>query len=86
MSHGMLQMMVKCVALEVAYMGIRVNAVAAGVTESITRTKDTTGGKHLTLEENVDFMAKAARDVPLKKVEKGETEGTNEWFTNIQLN
>jgi len=48
MSHGMLQMMVKCVALEVAYMGIRVNAVAAGVTESSTRTKEVTGGVRLT--------------------------------------
>ncbi len=34
MSHAMVQMLVKCVALETAYHGIRINAVAPGVTIS----------------------------------------------------
>jgi NAD(P)-dependent dehydrogenase (short-subunit alcohol dehydrogenase family) len=38
-SASMVQMMIKTVALETAYFGIRINGVAIGVTKTATRTK-----------------------------------------------
>lgn len=38
-SMAMLNMLVKCTALETSFFGVRVNAVAAGVTATQTRTK-----------------------------------------------
>lgn len=38
-SISMLNMLVKCAALETAFHGIRINAVAAGVTATNARTK-----------------------------------------------
>jgi NAD(P)-dependent dehydrogenase (short-subunit alcohol dehydrogenase family) len=40
MANGMLHMLVKCNALEGAFHGIRVNAVASGVIASKARTKE----------------------------------------------
>jgi NAD(P)-dependent dehydrogenase (short-subunit alcohol dehydrogenase family) len=42
-SAGMVQMMIKSVALETAASGVRVNGVAAGVTKTAVRTKDIEG-------------------------------------------
>lgn len=59
----MVNMLVKCAALETAYFGIRINAVAPGVTISETRTKEESLG--YTANENRAFLKEAAKDVPL---------------------
>ena len=39
-AHAMVQMMIKCTALETAYHGVRINGVASGVIKSNARTKN----------------------------------------------
>jgi len=62
---AMQQMMIKCAALETAFHGVRINGVAAGVTKSMTRTKNVENGMKLTSGENATFLRDAANDVPL---------------------
>jgi NAD(P)-dependent dehydrogenase (short-subunit alcohol dehydrogenase family) len=53
-SMAMLNMLVKCAALETSYHGVRVNAVAPGVTDTLARTKKDSLG--LTPSQNKTFM------------------------------
>ena len=63
---AMVQMLVKCAALETAFHGIRVNGVAVGATVGNTRTKnDDEMGMKLTREENESYLQDKAREVPL---------------------
>jgi len=64
-SSAMVQQLVKCSALEGAYHGIRVNAVATGVTNTNTRTKQDSMAMKLTVAENEKYLELAAKDVPL---------------------
>lgn len=61
----MVQMLIKTVALETAYFGIRVNGVATGITKTATRTKQQDIGMGLTYAENKNFLFDAQQDVPL---------------------
>ena len=61
----MVHMMVKCAALETAFQGVRVNAVATGVTKSVARTKPYENGMKLSEQENATFLKDSANDVPL---------------------
>jgi len=61
-SMSMLNMLVKCAALETAYNGVRVNAVAPGVTYTKARTKQESFGKDF---DNEKFMQEQAQFVPL---------------------
>lgn len=63
---SMANMMVQCAALETAYHGIRVNAVAPGVTATIARVKP--DPNEFTRADNNDFLAKASLSDPLKQV------------------
>lgn len=56
-------MLVKCAALETSFNGIRVNAVAPGVTNTLARTKK----ESLALSEsqNKAYLTEASQDVPL---------------------
>ena len=56
-------MLVKCAALETAFYGIRINAVAPGVTSTYARMKK--GSTEYTEGQNTKFLKEAARDVPL---------------------
>jgi 3-oxoacyl-[acyl-carrier protein] reductase len=58
-------MMIKTVALETAYFGVRVNGVATGVTKTAARTKEEDIGMGLTVMENKKFLYDAQQDVPL---------------------
>lgn len=58
-------MMIKTVALETAYFGIRVNGVAPGVTKTAARTQLGNIGMGLTGVENRKFLFEAQQDVPL---------------------
>ena len=51
-SMAMLNMLVKSTALEVAYFGVRVNAVAPGVTNTKARTKNTNSNNNFTDAKN----------------------------------
>jgi NAD(P)-dependent dehydrogenase (short-subunit alcohol dehydrogenase family) len=62
-SMSMLNMLVKCTALETSFMGIRINAVAPGVTYTGARTKKESLG--MSEGQNKVFMNEAAADVPL---------------------
>lgn len=60
---AMVNMLVETVALETAFYGIRVNAVAPGVTNTTARMKkDSTG---LTEAQNRLFLLESGKDVPL---------------------
>jgi NAD(P)-dependent dehydrogenase (short-subunit alcohol dehydrogenase family) len=59
---AMLNMLVKCSALETAYHGVRINAVAAGVTDTLARKKPESNGKDF---DNNKFMNEQANFVPL---------------------
>ena len=63
-SMSMLNMLVQCAALENSFHGIRVNAVAAGVTATTARMKKESLG--LTEGQNKTFMVESAQDVPLQ--------------------
>jgi 3-oxoacyl-[acyl-carrier protein] reductase len=62
----MVQMLIKTVALETAYFGIRINGVAAGVTRTAARTKQEDIGMALSDVENRRFLFEARQDVPLQ--------------------
>ena len=55
--------MVKCAALENSYFGIRVNAVAPGVTATKARVKKESLG--LTYDQNQALLAEEEHDIPL---------------------
>jgi len=57
-SMSMLNMLVKCSALEEAYQGVRVNAVAAGVTHTQARMKK--DSLAFTDSKNKTFLAEAS--------------------------
>lgn len=61
---AMLNMLVQCASLESSYFGVRVNAVAPGVTITAARTKKESLG--ISESENRKFLAEAAQDVPLQ--------------------
>lgn len=63
-SMSMLNMLVKCAALETSFSGVRVNAVAPGVTNTLARTKKESLG--LTESQNRTFLGEASQDVPLQ--------------------
>ena len=63
-SMSMLNMLVKCTALETSFYGIRINAVAPGVTYTAARTKK--DSLAMTEGQNRAFMGEAAVDVPLQ--------------------
>ena len=65
MAHSMIQMLVKCTALEVAFHGIRVNAVAAGIINSAARTKTHSAGVGFSHKENEEFLEKQIQNMPL---------------------
>lgn len=65
MAHSMIQMLVKCTALEVAYHGIRINAVAAGIVNSNARTKHHVGSVGLSAQQNEAFLDHQIQNVPL---------------------
>ena len=65
-SSSMVQMLIKTVALETAYFGIRINGVAAGVTRTAARTKQVGIGMALGDVENRRFLFEARQDVPLQ--------------------
>jgi len=56
MTASMVQMLIKTVALETAYFGVRINGVAPGVTKTATRTKESDIGMGLTPTENRKFL------------------------------
>jgi NAD(P)-dependent dehydrogenase (short-subunit alcohol dehydrogenase family) len=56
MAASMVQMLIKTVALETAYFGIRVNGVATGVTKTAARTKESDIGMGLSASENRKFL------------------------------
>lgn len=56
-------MMVKCVALEVAYFDIRVNGIAPGITNSKTRMKQESLA--FTNDENNQYLHQQESYVPL---------------------
>jgi NAD(P)-dependent dehydrogenase (short-subunit alcohol dehydrogenase family) len=58
-------MLVKCTALEVAFHGVRINAVAPGVTISSARTSKNSSAMQLTPQQNKEFLNHSAQDVPL---------------------
>lgn len=60
---SMVNMMVKSAALESAFHGVRVNAVAPGVTETGARSKKE--GPGMTDGQNKTYLAEASQDVPL---------------------
>lgn len=60
---AMTNMMVKCAALETSYHGIRINAVAPGVTSTAARMKPES--INFTRDENIKFLKEASKDVPL---------------------
>ena len=60
----MLNMLVETTALETAFFGIRVNAVAPGVTNTQARMKKDSIG--FTEMQNRNFLIDASRDVPLQ--------------------
>ena len=62
-SMAMLNMLVQTTALEVAFYGIRVNAVAPGVTSTNARIKKESLG--LSEAQNRAFLQEASLDVPL---------------------
>ena len=62
-SKAMVNMLVKCTALETAYFGIRVNAVAPGVTWSDARMKEE--NMKLSASDNKAFLTEACKEVPL---------------------
>ena len=62
-SMSMLNMLVKCTALETAFHGVRVNAVAAGVTLTQARMKK--DSLNFNDNQNKTFLIEAAQDVPL---------------------
>lgn len=64
-SASMVQMLIKTVALETAYFGIRINGVATGVTKTAARTKEADIGMGLSSTENRKFLFEAQQDVPL---------------------
>lgn len=55
-SAAMVHMLIKTVALETAYFGIRINGVAPGVTKTCARTKESDIGMGLTIAENKKFL------------------------------
>ena len=61
---AMLNMLVQSTALEVSYFGVRVNAVAPGVTNTQARTKK--NSENLTDGNNNKFMLEAGKDVPFE--------------------
>jgi len=65
----MVHMLIKCVALEVGYFGIRVNGVAAGVTNTNARTKPVyplqIDEPKITDERNKQILIEAANQAPL---------------------
>lgn len=58
-SASMVQMMIKTVALETAYFGVRVNGVAVGVTKTAARTKEDDIGLGMTPMDNRKFLFEA---------------------------
>jgi len=62
---SMTNMMVKCAALETAYHGIRVNAVAPGITSTAARMKPESIS--FSRDENMKFLKEAGKDVPLNQ-------------------
>jgi NAD(P)-dependent dehydrogenase (short-subunit alcohol dehydrogenase family) len=62
-SMSMLNMLVKCASLENAFHGVRVNAVAAGVTATNARQKRDSMAYND--GQNKTFLVEAAQDVPL---------------------
>ena len=56
MAASMVQMLIKTVALETAYFGIRVNGVATGITKTAARTKEGDIGMGLSASENRKFL------------------------------
>jgi len=68
-AHAMVHMLIKCVALEVGYFGIRVNGVAAGVTNTNARTKPVyplqIDEPKITDERNKQILIEAANQAPL---------------------
>lgn len=65
-AHAMVQMMIKCTALETAYHGVRINGVASGVIKSNARTKNDPMEMALNDAENKQFLVEASKDVPLQ--------------------
>jgi NAD(P)-dependent dehydrogenase (short-subunit alcohol dehydrogenase family) len=66
---SMLNMLVQCTALEVGFHGIRVNAVAPGVTYTDCRRKQESLGKDF---DNDKFMVESAHYVPLQEINMPE--------------
>ena len=62
-SKSMVNMMIECAALELAYFGVRVNGVAAGMTQSNTLMRPESLG--LSQVQNDSFLKKQAGFVPL---------------------
>ena len=61
---AMLNMLVKCAALETSFFGIRVNAVAAGVTATQARQKKESLG--FSDAQNKQYLLEQAQDIPLQ--------------------
>lgn len=62
---SMTNMMVQCAALETAYHGIRVNAVAPGITATAARMKQ--DSIKFSRDENLKFLKENSKDVPLNQ-------------------
>ncbi len=62
-ASAMLNMLVKCSSLETSFYGVRINAVAPGITETDVRTKSEPDT--FTIAKNRTFLKEAAQDVPL---------------------
>jgi NAD(P)-dependent dehydrogenase (short-subunit alcohol dehydrogenase family) len=62
---AMTNMMVQCAALETSYHGVRVNAVAPGVTATAARMKQES--IKFSRDENIKFLKENAKDVPLNQ-------------------
>lgn len=63
-SMAMVNMLVESTALETSFFGIRVNAVAPGVTNTAARMKKESLG--LTEAQNRTFLIESGMDIPLQ--------------------
>ena len=64
-SMAMINMLVKSTALETAYFGVRVNAVAPGITHTTARCQKNTENQSKEESKNNQYMEEARKDIPL---------------------